>query len=69
MPDANGNFRGVSVPAEAWERVFGLKQRLAERHEREKPLYRTLGGHSCCGRIKHESHSTIAYCDGCGRDL
>jgi hypothetical protein len=23
MPDANGNFKGVYVPAEAWERIFG----------------------------------------------
>ena len=25
MPDANGNFKGVSVPADAWERIFGDK--------------------------------------------
>lgn len=23
MPDANGHFRGMSVPGEAWERIFG----------------------------------------------
>lgn len=23
MPDANGNFKGISVPSAAWERVFG----------------------------------------------
>lgn len=23
MPDASGAFKGISVPAEAWERVFG----------------------------------------------
>ena len=23
MPDASGRFRGISVPAETWERVFG----------------------------------------------
>lgn len=23
MPDADGNIKGISVPADAWERVFG----------------------------------------------
>jgi hypothetical protein len=23
VPDAQGNFKGISVPASAWERVFG----------------------------------------------
>lgn len=41
MPDADGNVRGISVPADAWERIF--RERLAERHEREKPLYDRLG--------------------------
>jgi hypothetical protein len=25
MPDAHGNFKGMSVPAAAWERIFGPK--------------------------------------------
>lgn len=25
MPDASGRFRGISVPADAWDRVFGRK--------------------------------------------
>lgn len=23
MPDAQGRFKGMAVPAEAWERIFG----------------------------------------------
>ena len=23
MPDAQGNFKSISVPADAWERIFG----------------------------------------------
>ena len=29
MPDAQGNFRGIAVPAEAWERVFEGKRPIA----------------------------------------
>ena len=30
-PDAEGNFKGMSVPAEAWERVFGQERMPAKR--------------------------------------
>jgi hypothetical protein len=26
MPDAHGNFKPISVPAAAWERIFGPKK-------------------------------------------
>lgn len=29
MPDASGAFKGISVPADAWERVFGKLKRVA----------------------------------------
>lgn len=27
MPDSQGNFKGMSVPAAAWDRIFGNKER------------------------------------------
>lgn len=30
MPDAYGNFKGMTVPAAAWDRIFGGKQEQVE---------------------------------------
>jgi hypothetical protein len=58
MPDARGRFLGISVPAEAWERVFG--DRMAA-HDHDWPC-----AHA---QVEYESHSLIRYCGDCGVDL
>lgn len=42
MPDANGNFKGAFVSAEAWERVFG-KPSDCEHVQQTNPRYQ-----DCC---------------------
>jgi len=36
VPDARGNFKGMSVPADAWERIFGPGG-LEEQQRRYEP--------------------------------
>jgi hypothetical protein len=50
MPDAHGNFKGISVPAAAWERIFGnaaSQQPVCEAHgwPRDFPVQ------ECCGAV------------------
>ena len=43
MPDSQGNFVGIAVPADAWERIFGcaLDEMIAD-YTAEDPTFPTL---------------------------
>lgn len=51
MPDANGNFKGISVPASAWTRIFGTS-----------PEHETAVRGECCYGADHEN---IGGCKDC----
>jgi hypothetical protein len=36
MPDRDGNFKGIDVPAEAWDRIFGVGNRPAAGRQLER---------------------------------
>ena len=45
MPTADGQFKGIAVPADAWERVFGERDfldELIEDYTAEDPNFPTL---------------------------
>ena len=58
MPDAQGRFKGIRVPGEAWERIFGAGMH-AHDHDWTCPHQ----------QVEYESHSLIRYCGDCGVDL
>lgn len=53
MPDAHGNFKGMSVPAAAWERIFGNKQPDYADHDTHVRLYREFAG-----QVNRDNNST-----------
>lgn len=44
MPDAHGNFKGMSVPAAAWEHIFGKPARIAKIVAEERETLDILAG-------------------------
>jgi hypothetical protein len=59
VPDARGRFYGITVPGEAWERVFGQRQ------ERLDLVCPTCGG----TKWAHGSHDQMPYCTFCLADM
>jgi hypothetical protein len=63
MPDEAGNIRGITVPAEAWERIFARDCISCgeERPRNECPKSLSSCGHHCNHSWTHD------ICDWCGK--
>jgi hypothetical protein len=61
MPDANGRFRGISIPSDAWTRVFGpaLADDPAYEHDDDR-MRDCPAGHGRCPCLP--GSTSEAYC-------
>lgn len=49
MPDSSGAFKGVSVPAEAWERIFGFPPTVEGDVNHQRGWCVGCSPDNCCG--------------------